>query len=789
MKNTSKFNVRVSAISIAIGSLFIAQTAFADDSDIKELTQPKSSVQVEMIGVDQNSAKFGEYNGLSGHPSGAYPNGALSIRGGDAYTNNEQGGTMRWSVSGDNLGLTSRSANASVADQGSWNIGINYDQLQHNITDSYQTPYKGTMGQNQFTLPTGPTGIGMTGQYTNILSQSQTSSALQGMSISSTRYNTTVSGGAIVDKNLNFTFEYNNLLQSGAKLQGVSGASNPSSPGYATTGVANSNSGNAQTVSILPMPTNYRTDTLNLAVNWKGDNSHLTASYFGSFFTDGFDQFNFQAWNKTSQQTQTPMQTMSTMPSNYLNQINLSGGYDFSAKTKLTGNASIGQNIQNQGFAGTYDAGMAQVTSTTNYGALPAASFNGLVNTTHADLKVTDQTFNDLMLSAAAKFDERDNLSQSNMYTAQSVSSTPKSLYLNYAIPNTPMSLKQTQLILGGDYKLTRDQKIGLTLANNNINRWCNQYGSQAAGTAAYYYNSPNCVAATSSNENKIDANYKLKIADGLNFKAGAGYSNRKTNWDSSVYVGMPNQYTNNQNSANFNGFYPFFEASRKQYLGKAGVNWDATERLSFGLGGKYTSEIYPDSQLGVQNGNSWSLNLDSTYAYADEGSMVFYATQQSQQRNMLNGVGDSSSATANTGTWNNNLQTNTTTLGLGAKQGGLLSGKLVLNGDLTYSMARSAYATQQNYGTTCSDPTVATCGILPGIVNNLAIIKVGGVYQLDKNSKIGLQYWFQHLYSSDFLYNAYQFGATPSGVMPTNQTSPSYSVNVISANYVYTFD
>ena len=44
------------------------------------------------------------------------------------------------------------------------------------------------------------------------------------MTISSTRYNTTVSGATIVDKNLNFTFEYNNLIQSGAKLQGFSGS-------------------------------------------------------------------------------------------------------------------------------------------------------------------------------------------------------------------------------------------------------------------------------------------------------------------------------------------------------------------------------------------------------------------------------------------------------------------------------------------------------------------------------------------------------------------------------------
>ena len=52
------------------------------------------------------------------------------------------------------------------------------------------------------------------------------------------------------------------------------------------------------------------------------------------------------------------------------------------------------------------------------------------------------------------------------------------------------------------------------------------------------------------------------------------------------------------------------------------------------------------------------------------------------------------------------------------------------------------------------------------------------------------MMYWYQHLYSNDFYYNATGYGANnASGITPTNQTSPSYSVNVIMANYTYTFD
>jgi hypothetical protein len=197
-------------------------------------------------------------------------------------------------------------------------------------------------------------------------------------------------------------------------------------------------------------------------------------------------------------------------------------------------------------------------------------------------------------------------------------------------------------------------------------------------------------------------------------------------------------------------------------------------------LGGKYANDIYPQDIYGVQNAYSWSLNFDSTYAYAEMGTLAAYITQQTMQR----ALADNSSS----GGYLNNLKTNATTFGLSAKQGGLLGGKVSVFSDLTYSMANSVYQTTSS-ASVCT--TAGYCGSAPGIVNNLAIFKLGGNYQLDKNSKIGLQYWYQHLYSNDYYYNAYAFGSQVglTGVMPTNQTSPSYNVQAISVAYTYTFD
>ena len=820
MRNERKFNLRVSAISLAVASLFMATAAMADEEEVKALTQPKSSVVVEAISVDQSSATFGEYNGLN--RAGGYVNGGFVVKQGDAYTGNEQGDTSRWSVYGDNLGLTTRSAGAGYSDQGSWNLNLNYDELQHNISNSYQTPYQGTMGGNSFRLPSG-FGVVNTSQTNggtaynaakpNLIptvrtgAQNMTANQINSfgnMNISTTRNNTTLSGGAEIDKNSGVTFEYNNLIQTGAKLQSVPGA------GMGGKGVIT-----GESPTILPSPTNYQTDTLNVAYNWKSDAAHFTASYFGSYFQDANNSFNFQPWavgtGVTGSANNLAMQQISTAPSNMLNQLNIGGGYNIASKTKLTGNASISKNTQNASFA--YDPYMMISPSA---GGLPLtnSSMNGLVNTTHFDVKLTDQTVKDLALVASYKFDERDNLTQSNVYSFSGVgtaAATATSAQPAF-FPNTPLSYKQQQAVLGGDYKITRDQKASLNYTYNNMQRWCNQYGTTMGNTNQpvapannVYPAGTNCVVATANSENKIDALYKIKAMEGLNFKAGVGYSKRNATLDPNAIANYATANPNNtpaqrllpgQNGQDYYGFVPFFEAARNQFVAKGTANWDATEQLSFTLGGKYTNDTYPRSTYGVQNGNSWSVNLDGTYAYSETGSLTAFATQQSMQRNLSNLLQTQSATAYNTayaGGWTNNLTSNATTLGLGVKQGGLMGGNVTLFGDLLYSMASSWYSTNVNYPvsatTTCNSPNVMSCGILPAIQNNMGAIKLGGSYKIDKNQKVGFMYWYQHLYSNDFYYNGLQYPNNPTAVLPTNQSNPSYNVNVFSLNYTYTFD
>lgn len=767
-------NLKISALAIAVEGVFLALSAMpahADEAEAAALKNPTNSVEVGISSTSQNSAKYGEYNGQP--KSGVNVNGGFSVRGGDGYGGGN--GTTRWSFSGNNLGLTTRELGASLTDQGKWSLGIKYDELKHNLSDSYQTPYLGTMGGDNFILPPGfglaPTTRAMTaGQL----------GALQTVNISSTRHNTGITAGLVLNREWDIKFDYNQLQQSGAKLQGV--------------GAAGFGGATGEKVSILPMPTNYKTHTINLGLNWMGDKGHATGSYFGSLFRDNYNGVQFQTFAGANN-----IQTMSTPPSNDFHQANLTAGYVFSPRTKLSGGLSYGRNTQNAAYV--YDSGIAPAGMMVT--PSPTTSLNGVVVTKHADMRLTDQTTRDLTLSAMIKHDARENRTSSNIYNFNAISGAHTAAY-----PNTPLNTKKTLLEFAGDYRIDKKQQVRLSWSQEQQKRWCDQYAVNAnypAGT--------NCTTFTGSRDSKLSATYRRKILDDVGLNLGYIYSNRRSDFDplsrgpfistngNAIVAGAT---ITGINAGDFLGFHPSFAASRKEQTLKAGLNWDATEQLSFVLGGRYMVDIY-NTDYGIQNGYGWSLNFDSTYAYSENGSVTAYVTRQSrykkitdQQRSPTAAAAGAPSATAIGiplgATWNNVLTDDDSTVGVNFKQGGLMSNKLDISGDFTYSLAKTGENTSLNYNTFttgglgCEANIIMSCGALPDIHNRMVQLKLTGNYQLDKKSKVSVGYLHRRLRSEDYYFNGLQYPFTPSGLMPTNQTAPNYAVNVISATYSYSF-
>lgn len=734
---TRNLNFKLSAVALAVVGAMTSMSARAADDEAKALMTPVNFVDVQGLWVSQSSAKFGEYNGLN--KSGGYINGDIGIFGGSAYSENMEGGTMRFQLTGTNLGLSNREANLTIADQGNWLLGLNYDALQHNLADTYQTPYSGTLSGNSWKL----NGFGLAAN-TQTLTNGQINQ-FNNVDIYSLRQNTSFKAEKVITEGWNATFDFNHLDMSGAKLLGYGSA------GYG--------GATGQRVSVLPYPTNSTTDTFTIGTNWVGQNARLGASYFGSFYNDNYNSIAFNTYAGA-----TVNQLMGTPPSNQFNQINLNGGYDFQKTTKLIANLSWGKGTASGNSTGYEPQIMLR----------PAADFNASVVNTHADIKLVDTSVKNLQLQALYRYDKRDNQSSSSMYNANAIDGGNP-----YNYPNTPLSYQKQLFQLSGIYKFDKMNSVGADYAYNSISRWCNNYAvgpGFPAGT--------NCVTGTSNVSNGFNLFYKLRANEDLNFKINYGYDNRNSNFDTGAITAMSTTNVNpgmvpGQAGGDYLGFVPFFEAARTQQAVKATANWQATEVLGFQLGGKYAYDQYPNNTYGVQNGTAWSANFDTNVGYSNTGSFVGWVSYQSGTRNLTNYTA------TNLTTWSNNLQDNATTFGLGWRENGLFGEKLSLAADFIYSYASTNYnGTLLSTTATTNCNVVGTCGSPGAITNSMQGFKLQGTYKIDKTQSVALQYMFQHLASNDYYYNGYQLGYTPTGVLPTNQQAPSYNVNVIMLMY-----
>lgn len=791
--HNEEMKVRILALAVRcalLATVALPLGAYADDDDLKH---PTNTVNFGSLYTSQSSARFGQYNGLN--KEGFYGLGGFDVRGGDGY-DQDKNSALRWKLNGTDLGTTSRNLGASITDQGKWKVNLGYDELQHNITDTFQTPLQGDPGGNNFTLPANFGAVNSaTGQSSARVLTPNQQSAFHTEKEQTTRRNSSLGTSYTFTEQLSAQIDYNHLEQSGAKLigTGAQGGIN----------LLGGSSGRAEGNNIIMNPTSYSTDNVTAALNWKGEKAHLTGGYFGSMFHDDYNSLSWQNALETGASTCKGVNcytnnTMSTAPSNSLHQANLSGGYDFTPATKLVGGFSYGYNTQNDSYAPTLipqASGTAYNMMQAN--GLAASSLNGHVETKHGDLKLTNQSIKDLTLTAAFKYNERDNRTDSSTYLYKDLGN------VNYTGVNTPYSNKKTQYEVAAAYRLTKAQNLRLAYERESLKRWCDGVVGGAQ-----------CVSSPTSDEDKVGLTYRLKAFDDVTFNAGYSFAKRNANFDHN-FVANTGIYAptiaGTLNARDVLGFVAYPYATRAQNLVKSGINWQVTQKVDMGVNGRYTVDDY-DATLGVQNGHSAGVNVDVAYNYEENSSVSAYWSWQNGQRNMRNGgsgtIGNSSAAVngaasqavAPKNIWANQLEDNSNTVGLLTKNGGLLGGKLEILGDLSYAFDTSGYSTQVFYTPTtgnppaapirvpCGDSNSLTCGNLSPIKNELFSVKLTGNYKVHKNGKVALAYIYQKLNSNDYFYNGQQFGYTPNRVMPTGLQAQDYTVNVVALSYSLAF-
>ena len=76
----------------------------------------------------------------------------------------------------------------------------------------------------------------------------------------------------------------------------------------------------------------------------------------------------------------------------------------------------------------------------------------------------------------------------------------------------------------------------------------------------------------------------------------------------------------------------------------------------------------------------------------------------------------------------------------------------------------------------------------MPDVTTKLLSISLGGKYKFDKVSAVQVGYTFQRLRNDDWIYYNNVPGVLPANGVPSYQTAPVYSLQAISAAYIFTF-
>ena len=678
------------AVQAAVASLAMAAAARAADPALAEVAYPANSLEVGALVPNKASAKADEYNGQNG--KGPFSILGFDVRGGGTYDSED---ATRWRLFGSDLGLQARRLGAEVGEQGRFRLTLGYDEFLRNRSDTYQTPLLG-VGTDSLTLPgswlaplvprvnsTAP-GPGASGgaNARGLLSDVTNSSALvagvltpptaaqlaqaasiqaadlplfQKVSLSTQRSAYSVGLTAQIDAHWQVAASVRREDKTGLK---------PMSTVTRYT--------NGDLATVIPDLIDTQTSQYNASLSWVGDKGVLTAAYYGSVFTNNVPSMSWANWAYPGN-----VQTMSSAPSNQYHQVSLNGNYAFSRETHAAAQFSFGRSTQNDPF----------LTDSTTL-LVPAANLNGLVLTKAASLKLVSHATHDLTLSAGWKLDDRLNRTPVNIYGFTDAGELPSgtSLFAAYfpgatlsgntnLNANRAYSKRLNQFNLQGSYAFTPGQSFDLSAEHQQVDHSCP--GSWIA-----------CADASSSSENTLRGEWRLRAFDAVEAHLGLSGARRKVDYTEDAWLalvpmanlsptGAPggataygtmlalgltgygpisglnplptpgtaaafffannnalgNALYGNQNRiSELPGMRRYNMADRDRRQLRTSVNWQASEAFSLQAGLDLNDDQYNHSVYGLQSARSHALNIDGTWSPSATYTLTIFLTAEDQR-------------------------------------------------------------------------------------------------------------------------------------------------------------
>jgi len=671
---------------------------------VAELTQPSSEVEVGVGAVTGDSFKFGEYNGLQ--RQGAFGIGGFSLGGGGLY---DSSSVSRWSLLGSELGLDTRQVEGAFREQGRFEVDLGYDQLRHNISDTYQTPYLGT-GSEVLQLPSNwlkPVVPQVNATSVNDRALSPVSGLANAITPAGQVAPPSAAQAAIVNSIINAdvpAFHHYDLYTNRYRWSGgvslnlskgwlfSAGAIQERRDGAQPLGVVDSQV--QENSVVLPARIDSVTNQFNVGLRYSGKHGFLDLGYYASLFHNNVYAITWDDLANPGPPRGTA--TMATAPDNQFHQLNFSGGYDFGPRARLALSGSYGRSTQDAPFLNDISLPVG----------LPEASLDALVVSKVADARLTMRPLRNLSLVAGYKYDDQANETNvatfifydANIRKGATASSFNTALGLpagtlgsNVNIfDNRPHSRRLNQASFDADYSLAPGQNLATGFQWQGIKRACHDTWID-------------CENADSTNESSVRGEWRANWGESLSSRISYVHSNRTVDYNSNAWLALvpmanvipgaptagaltsvygylaqtgltgfgplagfpttpltgsaalfsPNNnivpqalYGSRDNVSDIPGLMRYNVADRRRDKVRSSLDWQATERLSLQAGGEYNKDSYERSTFGLLEARGWAANLEVSYAIdADFELPVFYSHEDQRSLTAGDGFGNNTNA------------------------------------------------------------------------------------------------------------------------------------------------
>ena len=813
MKTTThNFVLRQTILAVAVLAA-IGQARAQMSEEVKQLTNPESSVTVGAAGVSGDSkdrAQFGIFNGMREHDS------YLLL---DLDVIKRDNATGTWMTAyGRNLGLDNREFRVGMEKQGDWKIFGEYNQITRH---------------SPFTVNTAMQGVGTT---TPVVVALSTPGSGTDYDFKTERKAASAGVEKWIFPNLKFEATFKNETKEGTRLWGRGYDCASYVCGSSTTASVDQTKFLKNAILMIPEPFDSTIKQIDARVSFHDGKLNLTAAYYGNIYTNSNGNISpvvpnsLYGGNGTlvpalypavssaiiaggGMSLQNVLQLpMSLQPDSQAHQLSFFGNYAFTPTTKATFKYAYTHATQDKDFLSMGLAGAPAGVS----------NLDGRVDSVAAQVGLTSRPIKDLSLLGNISYLRREDKTPNALYNVEAKAVVPATTPASYT------NLNQTGVpgAVWNNNHVSNTSVIGKLEASYRL-----PYDLRA--TAGYDYRYIERLVPESRveealaglgplRESNTENGYRFELRRGMSetLNGSIGYSSSKrtgSDWTNlstldpttlpansalntyliNTYCGGAPCYGLNLPASAILGLsantpFPYSMADIQRDKWKVTLDWTPFDRLSLQVTAEDGKDKNKTDYDPVAGGKGWRdsgvsfYGLDATFALTDNWKLTGYASYGDQTIHINHSTG-----------YMADLNNRSTAVGLALA--GRATSQLQVGVNLTYINDINKYGVAANTGTagdrltglTVTQPSAtnlaqAAVG-LQDVTYRKSIIGVYGQYMINKTSDIRLDVMYQKAKYDDWVWGSDSAPFTYADNTIVKQ-KVDQAVTYVAVSYIYRF-